>query len=62
MIKLTITTHSGSEFHAEVAEYNPVQINDDLNNNTINTVVFGDVIISRVDVKSVVKVTEEAVE
>jgi len=62
MIKLTITTHSGSEFNAEVAEYNPVQINDDLNNNTINTVVFGDVIISRVDVKSVVKVTEEAVE
>jgi len=60
MIKLAITTHSGKEYRAEVAEYVPVRINDDLNNNAVNTVVFGEVIVSRIDVKSVVKIAEDA--
>ena len=62
MVKLTITTHSGSEYSAEVAEYNAIETNEKLNDSTINTVVFGDTILSRIDVKSVVKVAEEAVE
>ncbi|NRG30690.1 hypothetical protein [Niallia circulans] len=58
MIKLEIKTHSGEVYRSEVVEYDPVQINADINNNSIITVLFGDVIISRIDVKSVVKVEE----
>lgn len=65
MIKLKITTHSGNDYEAIVEEYNPEQVNADLNTNEINTVMFGDIILSRIDVKSVVPVgaeEEEAIE
>ncbi|QJX62973.1 hypothetical protein HLK66_15795 [Niallia circulans] len=56
MFKLKITTHSGAEYVAEVDEYTPSTINEQLNKNEINTVAFGDIIVSRIDVKSVVPV------
>ncbi len=58
MIKLKIKTHSGSEFEAEVQEYNAAEANEKLNRNDVNTVAFGDIIVSRIDVKSVVPVEE----
>lgn len=58
LIKLKITTHSGNEYEAIVDDYNAEQLNENLNNNEINTVVIGDIIISRIDVKAVVP-TEE---
>lgn len=54
MIDLKIITHGGSEYNVQVEFYDPVQVNSDLNNNQINTVVFGDIILSRIDVKAVV--------
>lgn len=62
MIKLKIKTHSGSEYEVEVTDYNAVEINEKLNRNDVNTVAFGNVIISRIDVKSVVPVEESIVE
>lgn len=56
MFKLKITTHSGAEYVTEVDEYTPSTINEQLNKNEINTVAFGDIIVSRIDVKSVVPV------
>lgn len=56
MIKLKVKTHSGSEFEAEVQEYNAAEVNEKLNRNDVNTVAFGDIIVSRIDVKSVVPV------
>ncbi|MFP3721345.1 hypothetical protein SFC57_02605 [Niallia circulans] len=56
MIKLKIKTHSGSEFEVEVQEYNSAEVNEKLNRNDVNTVAFGDIIVSRIDVKSVVPV------
>lgn len=61
MIILKITTHSGNEYEARVEEYNPEQVNADLNNNDINTVMFGKIIISRIDVKAVVPVEVEEI-
>jgi hypothetical protein len=52
---LRIITHSGMEYEVEVEEYDPIKINGELNNNEINTVVIGDVILSRIDVKNVSK-------
>lgn len=54
MIRLKIKTHSGSEYEVEVSDYNASEINEKLNRNDVNTVAFGYVIISRIDVKSVV--------
>lgn len=51
---LKILTHSGNEYTAEVEVYDPSQINSDLNDNSLNTVVFGEIILSRIDVKSIV--------
>lgn len=61
-MKLKIKTHSGSEYEVEVQEYNAAEINEKLNRNDVNTVAFGDIIISRIDVKSVVPVEEPIVE
>jgi hypothetical protein len=58
LTNLKITTHSGSEYLVSVKNYDAAQVNNDLNNIEINTVVFGDVILSRIDVKSVVPIIE----
>jgi hypothetical protein len=58
LTRLKITTHSGSEYLVTVENYDAAQVNDDLNNIEINTVVFGDVILSRIDVKAVVPIPE----
>lgn len=58
-MKLKITTHSGQILNAEVSEYNPEELNESLNNVDINTIVLGNVIISRIDVKTVVPVEIE---
>lgn len=53
---LKIITHSGNEYDVTVERFDPVQTNADLNNNEIYTVVFGDVILSRIDVKAVMPI------
>lgn len=53
MTKLKINTHSGSQYEVEVSNYNAAEINEKLNRNDVNTVAFGDIIVSRIDVKSV---------
>lgn len=58
MTKLKINTHSGSQYEAEVENYNAAEINEKLNRNDVNTVAFGDIIVSRIDVKSVAPIEE----
>ena len=60
-MKVKIITHSGSTYETEVQSYDPVQLNEDINNMKINTVLIGDVIVSKIDVKGVLIVTEEPV-
>ncbi|UQZ76858.1 hypothetical protein C2I17_21205 [Niallia circulans] len=62
MTLLKIKTHSGSEFEAEVQNYNAAEVNEKLNRNDVNTVAFGDIIVSRIDVKSVVPVEVPPIE
>jgi len=62
MIKLRIKTHSGSEYEVEVTDYNAAETNEKLNRNDVNTVAFGNVIISRIDVKSIIPVEEPVVQ
>jgi hypothetical protein len=52
---LTILTHDGLTYeNVHVESYDSVALNEQLNNNEINTVVIGDLIFSRINVKSVV--------
>lgn len=62
MIQLKISTHGGNEYEAVVEEYNPAELNQELNNHEINTVCIGDIILSRIDVKAVVPVKVEVEE
>lgn len=55
-MNLLVSTHDGKDYEVNVESYDPIALNTDLNNNEVNTVVIGDVIISRINVKSVVVV------
>lgn len=55
---LQIITHSGKEYETVVETYNPIQLNDEINNMDLNTVLIGDIILSRIDVKGVSKKVE----
>jgi hypothetical protein len=57
-MNITILTHDGLTYETAVEAYDAVQLNDDLNNGEINTVVIGDMIFSRINVKSVVPTAE----
>ena len=53
MIKLEISTHSGDIDIVEVDEYSAIEVAEQLNNNEVQAVVFGDNVYSRIDVKNV---------
>ncbi|MED3649943.1 hypothetical protein [Heyndrickxia sporothermodurans] len=57
---IEITTHDGVTRKTTVETYDPVAINESINNGELLTVVIGDLIISRINVKEVmpVEVTE----
>lgn len=59
MIKLEVSTHGSESFIVEVEEYNAESLNEQLNDNDINTVALGDLVISRINVKSVKPIQEE---
>lgn len=57
----TIEVYTGSEkITVQTEDYNPVLLNDQLNNGELNTVLIGDFISSRLDVKRVVVPIENA--
>lgn len=51
---LKVITHDGLDLTINVDDYNPIEINDKLNDNEIHTVVLGNVIISRINVKTII--------
>lgn len=53
MTEITIETHDGQTFQTSVKEYDPVGLNKLLNDNEILTLVIGDIVISRINVKVV---------
>jgi hypothetical protein len=53
---LTILTHDGKEYLVEVENYNPIELNKQLNDNQVNTVLIGDKILSRITVKEVIPI------
>lgn len=58
MIRLKIITHNSGEYETSVESFDPVAINTELNTNEVNTVVIGDLILSKIDVKVISKIPE----
>lgn len=58
MIKLEIKTHDGDVFTEQVDEYNPHDINDQINDDSLLTIVIGNRIISRLKIAEVSVVSE----
>ena len=59
MIKLKISTHSGTEVEAEVEEYNPQELAAELNDSQNGSAIaLGEIIFSKIDVKQVIPVKD----
>lgn len=54
--KLKVHTNGGKEIEIITNDYDPIYLNEQLNNSNTITVVIGDYIFSRIDVKQVVPV------
>lgn len=61
MITLRIRTHDSEEFFEEVEHYDPHELNEQINNDSVLTIVIGQRIISRLKIAeiSVVEESEE---
>ncbi|MEF7657905.1 hypothetical protein [Bacillus thuringiensis] len=57
--KVEVHTNGGKVIEITTNDYDPIFINEQLNNNNTITVVIGDYIFSRIDVKQIVPVKEE---
>jgi len=57
-ITIKVTTHSGDEDILTVDEFDPVEINDQLNDNELQSILIGDHIYSRIDVKNIKPISE----
>ena len=59
MIKLKVLTHNSGEYETAVEEFDAASVNAQLNSNEVNTIVIGDLILSRIDVKVIHRLPEE---
>ncbi|MCQ6356396.1 hypothetical protein [Bacillus cereus] len=57
--KVEVHTNGGKVIEITTNDYDPVFLNEQLNNSNTVTVVIGDYIFSRIDVKQIVPVKEE---
>ncbi|WP_209020080.1 hypothetical protein [Jeotgalibacillus proteolyticus] len=48
-----MSTHSGKELEIEVESYNATEMNQKTNDREVDTIVIGDYILSRIDIKYV---------
>lgn len=58
MVKLEIKTHQGDVYVEEVENYDPHELNTQINNNEILTVLIGKLIISRIKIAEITVVSE----
>lgn len=60
MIELEISTHSGDIDVIKVDEYEPQEMATKLNDNDVHSILIGDNIYSRIDIKNIKPVHENA--
>ena len=52
-MKLRVTTHSGDEDIVDVESYDPQALVNELNDNAVQSIILGDHIYARIDIKGV---------
>lgn len=52
-MEIRVTTHSGEDRTIEVENYNPVELNNKINDKNIHSILIGDSIFSRIDLKNI---------
>ena len=61
-MNVKVITHDGNEHEVTVENYDAAELNASLNDETLNTVVLGELVISRINVKSVKPIIIPALE
>ena len=61
-MRIEVLTHNGGRYETEVETYDPVKINEEANNNQINTIIIGDIVVSRIQLKLVCPVADNVEE
>lgn len=61
-MQVEVTTHEGFKRKTTVENYDPNVLNESINNSELLTVVIGDLIISRINIKEIIPVIEEEAE
>jgi hypothetical protein len=56
-MNLNVVTHSRQDLMIEVETFDPITLNEQLNSNEVHTVLIGNIIFSRIDIKLVIPVT-----
>jgi hypothetical protein len=57
-MQLKILTHEGKEYDVSEEIYDAASLNEKLNDNQVNTVLIGGLILSRITIKEVIPITE----
>jgi hypothetical protein len=55
---LRVLTHTSGEFETNIETFDPVELNNQLNDADKNNVLLGNLNISRIDIKAVIPVEE----
>ena len=61
-MKVKVYMHSGEEYEIEVDEYNATELNEQRNDETISSILIGDYSLSRINIRDVIPLIEQAEE
>ena len=61
-MKVKVFMHSGEDYEIEVDSYNPVELNEQRNNETISSILIGDYSLSRINIRDVIPIKQEETE
>ena len=61
-MKVKVFMHSGEDYEIEVDGYNPVELNEQRNNETISSILIGDYSLSRINIRDVIPIKQEETE
>jgi hypothetical protein len=54
IMNLRILTHDGLDLITNVETFNAAEVNEKLNNNDVHTIVLGNMIFSRINIKAII--------
>ena len=58
-MKVKVFMHSGENYEIEVESYNPAELNDQRNDETISSILIGDYSLSRINIRDVIPIKEQ---